>query len=137
MILSGIITVNRMKKIKFLILILLIILSCKSKKTVEFCEGVSPEGEGINCGERFSTGEVTVIIKPESTFTGTKIEIDVYKKTKYKSEKIESHSIQINPEKPDVHTNIYFYDEGEFFLEVLGQGKEKIAEGSVNIIDVY
>ena len=125
-----------MKNLTFLILILSVLYGCKSQKTVEFCEGISPEGEGVNCGEKFSTGDITVIIKPESTFAVTKINISVYKKTKYKSDKIETRVLEVNPEEVNANTNIYFYDEGEFALEVFSNNK-KIAEGSVTIVDIY
>ena len=126
-----------MKKIIIIILVSFVLFGCTSKKTVEFCEGISPEGEGVNCGKKFSTGDITVLIKPESTFAVTKISINVYKKTKYKSEKIETHSLEVNPEEASANTNIYFYDEGDFTLEVFGNGNEKIAEGAVSIFDVY
>lgn len=125
-----------MKKTALLILIISVLFSCKSQKTIEFCEGVSPEGEGVNCGEKFSTGAITVLIKPESAFAVTKINVNIYRKTKYKKEKIESRLLEVNPEKTVTNSNFYFYDEGDFSLEVYGNNK-KIAEGTVSIVDVY
>ena len=125
-----------MKKIAFLILIFSILFGCKSQKTIEFCEGVSPEGEGVSCGDKFSTGEITVLIKPESGFSAANIDINIYKKLKYKNEKIDSRSLKINPEETIANTNIYFYDEGDFILEV-NENNKKIAEGSVSIVDGY
>ena len=125
-----------MKKTALLAIFFAVLFGCSSPKTVEFCEGASPEGAGINCGNKFSTGDITVFIKPESAFGVANIDINVYKKEKYKSEIISTNSVKVNPEETAAKTNIYFYDEGEFNLEVIGDNK-KIAEGAVSIIDVY
>ncbi|MBN2041199.1 MAG: hypothetical protein JW864_14240 [Spirochaetes bacterium] len=125
-----------MKKTALLFVFFAVLYGCSSHKTVEFCEGASPEGEGINCGNKFSTGDITVFIKPESGFGITSIDINVYKKEKYKSIKIGTNSLKVDPEETAAKTNIYFYDEGEFNLEIIGDNK-KIAEGAVSIIDVY
>jgi hypothetical protein len=124
-------------KFIFIIISILFLVGCKSKKSVEFCEGVSTEGTGVNCGERFSTGEITLIIKSDSVFETERLSIDVYKKEKYKTEKTESLFFDVNPEEKTAKANLYFYDEGDFLVEVRGIENRKIAEGNVTIIDVY
>jgi hypothetical protein len=125
-----------MKKLLVLVLFLSLIIGCKAKKTIEFCEGVSTENKGVNCGEQFSTGELTAVISIESPFNINKIAVNTFKKTKYKLEKIGSQVVDVKPDEKSARTNFYFYDEGEFTLEVIGQDNKKIAEGSVKIIDI-
>lgn len=124
-----------MRKIIILLSIFIIISGCKAKKTIQFCEGVSTTGEGVKCGEIFSAGELTALIKIETPFNINKINVDIYKKGKYKSEKIDSLTVEVKPDENSAKTNFYFYDEGDFTVEVLGQEKKKIAEGSIKIVE--
>ncbi|MFH0975280.1 MAG: hypothetical protein V1874_05795 [Spirochaetota bacterium] len=125
-----------MRKVILLFIIFILFFGCKARKTIEFCEGVSTEGKGVSCGEQFSTGELTALISAESSFNVGKLIINIFKKTKYKSEKFESLTIDVKPEETRVRANLYFYDEGEFTLEVTGQDNKKIAEGSIKIVDI-
>ena len=113
-----------------------IFFGCKADKTIEFCEGISIEGKGVNCGEKFTTGELTALISAKSSFNVNKLEVSIFKKGKYKSEKTASYSIEVKEDETTTKTNFYFYDEGEFAVEVTGQDKKKIAEGSVEIVDI-
>ncbi len=126
-----------MKRAIILLLSISLLAGCKAAKTIEFCEGVSPEGQGVNCGEKFSTGEITVLIKPGSPFGAQKITINIYSKGKYKAEKVDSVSLEVNPEDTVAKTNLHFYDEGDFTVEATGPDGNRIAEGTVSILDVY
>jgi hypothetical protein len=125
-----------MKRLLVIIIFLSLLFGCKAKKTIEFCEGVSTENKGVSCGEQFSSGELTVAISIESPFNINKLTVNTYKKTKYKMEKTGSQVIEVKPDETNARTNFYFYDEGEFTVEVIGQDNKKIAEGSVKIIDI-
>jgi hypothetical protein len=130
---------NLLRDFKTLIIILLfftLLFGCKSKKTIEFCEGISTEGKGVNCGEQFSSGELTALITAETPFNINKLNVNIFKKTKYKQEKIGSQIIEVKPDETNARTNFYFYDDGEFTIEVFGQDNKKIAEGSVKIVDI-
>ena len=126
-----------MKIIKTIIIFAIVLLLpfCKAKKTIDFCEGVSTEGKGKNCGSVFSTGELTALIKTDSSFTVSKLSINIYKKGKYKSDKVESLSIDVKPDESSARANFYFYDEGEFTVEVIGKENKKIAEGNIKVVD--
>jgi len=41
---------------------------CSKKEGLLFCEGVTPEGEGVNCGKVFTTGDLTAVIKTKEPF---------------------------------------------------------------------
>ncbi len=125
-----------MKRLLIWLLFLSLLFGCKAKKTVEFCEGVSTENMGVNCGEQFSTGELTAVISVESPFNINKLTVNTFKKAKYKMEKIGSQIVEVKPDEMTARTNFYFYDEGEFTFEVIGQDNKKIAEGSVKIVDI-
>jgi hypothetical protein len=125
-----------MKRLLVIILFFSLLFGCKAKKTIGFCEGVSTESKGVNCGEQFSTGELTALISIESPFNINKLTINTYKKAKYKMEKTGSQIIEVKPDESSARTNFYFYDEGEFTVEVIGQDNKKVAEGSVKILDI-
>jgi hypothetical protein len=126
-----------MKRAIILIIMISVLAGCKAAKTVEFCEGVSPEGEGLNCGGKFSTGEITVLIKPGSSFEVPQVNIDIYSNGDYKAEKVDSVSLKVNPEDTSARSNLHFYNEGDFLVEVTTPQGKKIAEGNVSIIDIY
>jgi hypothetical protein len=125
-----------MKKVILILLFFSLLFGCAAKKTIEFCEGVSTEGKGANCGEQFSSGELTALISTETPFNINKLNVNIFKKTKYKQEKIGSQIIEVKPDDSIARTNFYLYDDGEFTIEVFGQDNKKIAEGSVKIIDI-
>jgi hypothetical protein len=124
-----------MKKAILLLAAVILFSGCKAARTIDFCEGVSTEGEGVKCGEKFSTGELTMIIKPESPFNINKIVLNIYKKSKYRTDKFDTLTVDVKPESAIVNKNFYFYDEGEFTVEAFGQENKKIAEGKVNIVE--
>jgi hypothetical protein len=125
-----------MKKVIIILLFLTLLFGCKAKKTIEFCEGVSTESKGVNCGEKFSTGDLTALIAIETPFNVNKLNVNIYKKAKYKQEKVGSQAIEVKPDNTNAMTNFYLYDEGEFTIEVIGQDNKKIAEGTIKIIDI-
>jgi len=126
---------NKIKKSILLLIVLFLFFSCKSKKTMEFCEGVSTEGAGVKCGETFTTGEMTALINVDNPFTVNKLLINIYKKGKYKSERVESLSADVNPEAFSARLNFYLYEEGDFTIEAIGQDNKKIAEGVIKIVE--
>ncbi len=126
-----------MKKAILLSAVVILFFGCKASKTIEFCEGISTEGEGVKCGDSFSAGELTMIIKPESPFILNKIILNIYKKGKYRTDKFGTLTVDVRPESATVKTNFYFYDEGDFMVEAIGQDNKKIAEGKINIVELY
>ncbi len=120
---------------KLIIILIFILFGCGSSKNVEFCEGVSTEGKGVKCGAKFSTGDLSILIKSKDPFDVEKITLIIYKKTKYKSELVESRVVDVKPDETRANSRLYFYDDGAFSVEVRGKENQKIAEGSISIID--
>jgi hypothetical protein len=125
------------KQIIILFAVVFLLTGCINNKNVEFCEGVSTDGKGVKCGEKFSTGDVTLLIKSKAPFGSEKIALNILKKDAYKSEKIETQTINVVPEAFTVKTNYYFYDEGDFIVEVRDGSGNKIAQGNIQVIDEY
>ena len=69
-------------------------------------------------------------------FTFSKLNVNIYKKAKYKQEKVGSQAIEVKPDNTNAMASFYLYDEGEFTIEVIGQDNKKIAEGAIKIIDI-
>jgi hypothetical protein len=126
-----------MKKAILWLAFILVLSGCKAAKTIDFCEGVSTNGEGVKCGNKFTTGELTMMIKPEGPFNINKIVLNIYKKSKYRTDKFDSLVVDVKPESLTINKNFYFYDEGEFTIEAFGQENKKIAEGKVDIVEAY
>ena len=125
-----------MKKLILIFACVSLFFGCKAAKTLEFCEGVSTDGKGVSCGEKFSTGELTLVIKTETPFNVSKLSVNIFRKTKYKLEKIDSQDVEVKQDDTVARTNFYFYDEGGYVVEVFGQDNKKIAESSVDIVDI-
>lgn len=122
---------------KFLIVILFfsgMMLGCKNSKNITFCEGVSTEGKGINCGLKFETGDLTVIIKDKGPFETAKISIDVYEISKTAETKIDSLPLDVKPDNNTVSVNLSFYRSGKYSVKASKEGKN-FADGDIEIIE--
>lgn len=107
---------------------------CKKSKNVLFCEGFTPEGEGVNCGIKFETGDLTAIIKSKDAFEVSKINIEIHEVQGSKSEKVESISVNVKPEEKSVTATLSFYREGHFTVKGFKKS-EKFADGNIEIVD--
>lgn len=114
---------------------IVILNGCKSDESVRFCEGVKPDGAAFNCGTKFSSGALTVMISTEKQFGTEKIYINVFEIKRQKKIKRDSVAVDVNPNDMSARSNIYFYDEGKYVVEVEANG-EKIAEGALEVLDV-
>ena len=126
---------NTMKKIIICMLAGLMILSCGKDDTIQFCEGVDNEGNGIKCGRKFTTGDLTGVIissKPfgvdELTFKVTHTE---------KNSKIVDKTIKLKVEKDKNKANatLPFYNSGNYKVELFKQD-DLLAEGLIEIVDI-
>ncbi|MCU0847749.1 MAG: hypothetical protein MUD12_07660 [Spirochaetes bacterium] len=107
---------------------------CGSGKSILFCEGVSPEGEGINCGTRFETGDLTALIKPKKPFGVKSIEIRIQDSKSKKDSFIEKITAGVKPEDERAVVNLSFYREGKFRVMAV-EKDEVLAEGDIEIVD--
>lgn len=126
-----------MKRLSIFILAFWIFIGCKSDGVIQFCEGVSPEGVGTNCGNKFSAGDLTLLINAKEPFGINSIKVNIFEKGEYIKKKIESFSIEVKADKNNARSNISLFDEGIFIIEVTGKDDQKIADAAIEIIDVY
>ena len=125
-----------MKCIYTLLILLLIITGCSKKEGIQFCEGVDNNGEGVACGKKFTTGDVTAVVK-RSDGTGAEVMTVKVIETTAPSGTVENTlKIEIEGEKPFINFNLPLYSEGNFRIEAFFNN-EKTAEGTIEIVDTY
>lgn len=116
---------------------MLLLVSCKPTRTVSFCEGVSPEGKGISCGNRFTTGEVTMLVNQKKRFDVDALSVKVHERQDVKEKLVDTFTFSVDPEKQSATTNISFYNEGRFRVTVTGRDSEVLGEAEIEVIDTY
>ncbi len=105
-----------MKNVLVLCLILSFIAGCSRSKAIQFCEGVSPKGEGVNCGTKFEDGELTAVINSEEPFGVKSITVRVYEVKEKKTEKIDTLTVDVKPDKQTASVNLAFYTGGKYLV---------------------
>lgn len=107
-----------MKKILFasVCVILYLVTGCSKSKEIQFCEGVSPAGEGVNCGTKFEDGELTAVINSEEPFGVKTITVQVLEVRGGKAEKIETLSVDVKPDKQTASVNLSLYSGGIYLV---------------------
>ncbi len=123
-----------MKKLLLFVLICLVVSGCSKKDTVQFCEGVDIEGKGVNCGKKFTTGDLTGVIKYGKPFETEIVDVKVLRIEK--SSKIVEKNIhlRVEREKNTASTPLSFYNTGRYVVE-LYRDSDKLGDGSVEIAD--
>jgi hypothetical protein len=125
------------KEIIIISILCLLISSCKKDSPLSFCEGVSPDENGVKCGTTFTVGDLTALIKLKDPFETAKIILHITEKQKYKEEKINTLTFDVSPDKSSAILNLSFYDEGDYKIKITGKDDKIIAEGEISIVDVY
>lgn len=125
-----------MKKIFISLLICLAITGCSKNDTIQFCEGVDMEGKGVNCGKKFTTGELTGVIKQSKPFETEMVDVKIIRIEK--SSKIIEKTIHLKVErdKAIASTPLPFYNSGKYVVELYREN-DKLAEGEIEVTDVY
>jgi hypothetical protein len=123
-----------MNKLFFCIMILALLAGCSKSKVIQFCEGVSPDGDGVKCGQTFEDGELTALIQTEEPFGVKVITVQVYEVKGGKTEKAESHSVNVSPDKNTAAVNLSFYSGGRYHVRVLS-GDTRIGDGEIRIVE--
>ncbi len=123
-----------MKIFLYAVTVLVLFAGCSKANKVQFCEGVSPEGEGVNCGTRFETGELTAMIKCDKPFETEEIFVAITEVRDKKTEPYESLTVEVNPEEERVNTNLSFYNGGMYRVTAKA-GENTIAVGEIEIVD--
>ncbi len=123
-----------MKWILCLIILLPVMAGCSKSKTIEFCEGVSPEGKGVNCGAKFEDGELNAVIIGEEPFGVKTITVQVFEVKKNKNEKIETISVDVRPDSDRAMVTLSFYSGGRY-LVTAQKNEAPIGSGEVEIVE--
>jgi len=105
-----------MKKLLMACVILSLMTGCSRSKAIQFCEGVSPEGKGVNCGTKFEDGELTAVINSEEPFGVKTITVQVYEKKGGTTEKIDTLTVDVKPDRQSASVNLAFYAGGTYLV---------------------
>src|SRR4030042_1007406 len=123
-----------MKTILCCLLLSALLVGCAKTKEIQFCEGILPEGKGVNCGTKFEDGELTVLITSNEPFGVKTIALQVYVVNDKKTEKVESITVDVKPDKETATANLSFYTGGRYIVRamsrdtLIGEGRIEIAE---------
>lgn len=123
-----------MKKILICSLVCLAAIACSKQDTVQFCEGVDVEGKGVNCGKKFTTGDLTGVINRKKPFETELLEMKIYRVEK--NTKIAEKTVHLKVERDGKNANspLAFYNSGNYVVELM-KDNDKIAEGTIEISD--
>jgi hypothetical protein len=125
-----------MKQFVIFVLIALTAAGCSKKEGITFCEGVDTEGNGVNCGKVFTTGDLTGVISSKTAFEADSLTVRITKLDGEKKKLEKTFSIQAGREKLKANTTLQFYNSGRYLVEA-NKGDEKIAEGTIEVRDTY
>ncbi len=99
-------------------LVLALITGCSKKKEILFCEGVTPEGEGVKCGSTFSTGDLSLLYKRERNFEAEGLTVQIYELKEERREKVESISVPVKPDAKSMTALLSLYNAGTYEIQV-------------------
>jgi len=123
-----------MKKIFYMIMIASVLAGCSKTKNIVFCEGVSPEGKGVNCGTKFEDGELTAVINSDEPFGAKSITVQVFEVKDKKTQKIETLSVEVKPDKDTAMVNLSFYSGGRYIVTAQ-KNETRLGNGEVEIVE--
>jgi hypothetical protein len=114
-----------------------LLLSCKQAGPVAFCEGIDTQGKGINCGTKFSTGDLTGVITVQERFETESIRVAVSRKTRYKNDRVSDFTQKVTSEYSTATVPLSFYIEGDYVVEVFGKDDRLLGSGNITVVDTY
>ena len=100
-----------------IVLMALLLTSCKGNGSLSFCEGKNPDGSGVNCGTVFSTGDVMVLVKSDEAFDAEKLKVEIFEESGGKSKLRETMNTRVKPDQSTASLLVPFYSEGTFSLK--------------------
>jgi cytochrome c556 len=125
---------NSIKKIIPFMLAGMIALSCSKDNRLQFCEGVDNDGNGVKCGKKFTTGDITGVVNSRKPFDAENIVFKIIHIEKVSKITEKTISIKVEREKNKANTALSFYNDGIYNVEVYKQDN-LIAEESIEIVD--
>jgi hypothetical protein len=108
---------KNIKIILFIILVSMFLFSCKRDPNILFCEGLTTDGKGKNCGTVFTSGDLTAIIKRANGFGSNSVTVNVYEKRNHLKLRVDSVNIEVGNTDTVTNTNLSFYNTGVFEVE--------------------
>jgi hypothetical protein len=110
------------------------ILSCSKDNTIQFCEGVDNDGNGVRCGKKFTTGELTGVIHSLKPFEAESLTLKIIHIEKNSKIVDKTINLKVERDKNRANATLPFYNSGSYRVELFREDN-LIAEGSVEIID--
>ncbi len=128
-----------MNIIRLLLIFMLTIapFSCSKTPALSFCEGIDKDGKGVQCGKKFSTGDLTAVVTIAERFETETLTVITSKKTNYKNEKVSDFSHAVGADKSSTAIPLSFYIEGEYLVEVHGKDNRLLGSEWIQIIDTF
>lgn len=124
----------RWLRIALLLAVTLSLGACSRGKALQFCEGVKPDGTGVNCGTKFETGDLTAVIKSSKPFGGKSLKLIITDVSGRKAEKIETVVVDVKPESDSASATLSLYTDGKFSVRVMN-GDDLVGEGTIEVVD--
>ncbi|HOD14691.1 MAG TPA: hypothetical protein PK307_00920 [Spirochaetota bacterium] len=121
-----------MKYIVFMLVIISLLAGCSRTKSIEFCEGISPEGKGVNCGGEFIEGELLAIISSREPFGVNSITVQVQEVKGGKKQQVDTITVDVKPDGQTATANLSLYSGGTYLVRALKKD-EMIGEGEIVI----
>lgn len=121
-----------MKNILYMLLILSLLAGCSRTRAIEFCEGISPEGKGVNCGGEFIEGELLAIITSKEPFGFNSITVQVRELKGGKKQPVESITVNVKPDGQTATANLSLYAGGTYLVRAVKKDGT-IGEGEIII----
>ena len=125
---------NIIKKIIICMLISIVILSCSKDNAIQFCEGVDNDGNGVRCGKKFTTGDLTGVINSVKPFEAESLILKIIHIEKNSKIVDKTIDLKVEREKNRVNTTLYFPNSGNYKVEIFREDA-LFAEGPIEIID--
>ena len=132
-----------MKKTAVLIFIILLVSPFVSQfKAIScdilyFCEDYTAEEGEINCGDRFYTGNINVMVSLESAiyYTNVRIQLDKFDPKSNAFSYYDDYEFEVNSEDSYINFGkVYFGDKGFYRVFLLNPYDETITSGLIEII---
>jgi hypothetical protein len=123
-----------MKKLILFLMIAPVMAGCSKTKSIEFCEGMTPEGKGVRCGSVFQEGDLLAIIRSGEPFGVNSLTVRIYDKKGNKKEQLESFDVTVKPDRDTATANLSLYSGGTYLVEAvkkdatIGSGEIEISE---------
>jgi len=126
---------NTTKKIIICLSVGLIITGCKKNNPIQFCEGVDNAGNGVRCGKKFTTGDITGVIKLDKPFEAESLILKIIRKERSSAIIEHTISLKVERDKNRVNATLPFYNSGNYKVELFRQ-EDLLAEGPIEIADI-